>query len=285
MKRIITIILMLAALLLFSACALAEAPDSKPSTEDLQEEARFLGPELIGGTARVIHTGNYRAKASQDSEKVGVTTEGEIYEIIGYCLNSDGRCWIQIDLEGAEVWVSASLVRCSVSFALDVRKVPEASLVGTEIRIAAGRARVREDVGTEHPTVAYVRSGQRYQVLDAYADQAGKIWYQIEVDGLPGWISSGLAENSVYPGNYAPVTKVYGAGSDEYPTGCRCTVIAESARARAGAGTEFDVVGYVYAGEKYTILSVATASNGRPWYQVKADDVVCWISSGVTELD
>ena len=64
-----------------------------------------------------------------------------------------------------------------------------------------------------------------------------------------------------------------------------CRVTAESARARAGAGTEFEVVGYVFRGERYDVLAEAAASNGRVWYQVLVDGTVCWISSGVAEVN
>lgn len=311
LKRLIAV-LMLTVTLVCCQTVLAEGLtassrwSSKPTTEELQEEARILGEEVIGGTAEIIHTGNFRSDASEYSAKAGVAIEGEVYEIIGYYLNSSGRSWIQIDWDGREVWVSASLVRCSVSSALDARYVSTRDLIGTQIRIIAGCARARSGAGTEYYTVGYVYRNESYEVLSARASDTNKIWYQIRVDGRLGWISSGIAENSSYFGGTDTVTSAttssgsYSGGTDTvtsassattssggsqaYPAGERCTVIAESARARSGAGTEYAVIAYVYRGERYTILSVDNASNGRQWYQVNVDGVNCWISSGVTEL-
>lgn len=291
LKRLIAV-LMLTVMLVCCQAVLAEGLtassrwSSKPTTEELQEEARILGEEVIGGTAEIIHTGNFRSDASEYSAKAGVAIEGEVYEIIGYYLNSSGRSWIQIDWDGREVWVSASLVRCSVSSALDARYVSTRDLIGTQIRIIAGCARARSGAGTEYYTVGYVYRNESYEVLSARASDTNKIWYQIRVDGRLGWISSGIAENSSYFGGTDTVTSATtsSGGSQAYPAGERCTVIAESARARSGAGTEYAVIAYVYRGERYTILSVDNASNGRQWYQVNVDGVNCWISSGVTEL-
>jgi len=284
-KRIIAI-LMLALLIL--PCTPAGAYSwGKPSTEELQDEARLLGEEVIGGTAEVIHTGNYRASATEYSEKVGIALEGEVYEIIGYYLNSNGRSWIQIDWDGFVVWVSASLVRCSVSNALDARYVSASSLIGTQIRIVAGCARVRSGAGTDYYTMGYVNKDERYQVLNARASSTNKIWYQIRVDGRLGWISSGIAENTSYTGSRPDATtSASTAGNTQaYPAGQTCTIIAQSANARSAAGTSYPVVAYVYQGERYTVLAVDTAANGKKWYQVRVDGVKCWISSGVTNLN
>jgi len=285
----------------FAATALADSRwQPKPTTEELQAEALYWGEELIGGTAEVIHSGNYRLKATQYSDKVGMAVVGEIYEILDYHLTSNDRSWLLIDWNGREVWVSASLVRCSVSNALDSRMVSPESLIGTTIRIHSACGRVRKGAGTEFSVVGYVYQNEEYQVLDAYASDTKKIWYQVRADGRLGWISSGITENLDYlAGGTDAVTSassrldvdavtsssVTSGGSQEYPAGERCRVIAESARARSGAGTVHSVVAYVYRGERYDILAVDTASNGKQWYQIRVDGKTCWVSSGVTELD
>jgi len=71
----------------------------------------------------------------------------------------------------------------------------------------------------------------------------------------------------------------------EYPVGEICRIGADSARVRSGAGTEFEVVGTVAQGEQYEVRGILPASNGKTWYQIKKDGVLCWISSGICTVD
>lgn len=272
---------------------------SKPSNEDLQELARMLGKDAIGGTAEIIHSGNFRESASEYSLKVGVAIPGEVYEITDYYLNGNGRSWIEIDWDGYEVWVSASLVQVDASNALDARQVNAYTLIGTSITINARSARARSGAGTEYYTVGYVYGKERYVVLDTDVSDAHKIWYQIRVDGRLGWISSGIAKNdSVYvstpyisggssssSSGSSSSSRAPSSGSYKpYPVGQTCAIIAQSANARSAAGTSYPVVAYVQRNERYEILDVDTAANGKQWYQIRVDGVYCWISSGVAEV-
>lgn len=308
-KRLIALLLLV---MMLVPCAAAIAA-SKPSNEDLQDEARLNGTNLIGGAAEVIYTGNLRSDASEYSTKVGVAIEGDVYEITGYFLNNKGRSWIRVDYNGYDCWVSASLVRCSVSNALDARYVSTSSLIGAQIRIIAGIARARSGPDTDFYTVDYVKRNETYQVLDARASSVNKIWYQIRVNGRLGWISSGIAERIGYYGNsgssynsysYSGTDTTtsastsssssssssynnnssYNGGYQVYPTGQTCTIIAESANARSGPGTSYRSVTTVLRGQRYTILAVDTASNGKEWYQISVGGVNCWVSSGVTNM-
>ena len=71
----------------------------------------------------------------------------------------------------------------------------------------------------------------------------------------------------------------------EYPVGKICRIGADSARIRSGAGTEFEVVGTVMRGERYEVLGILPASNGKTWCQIKKDGMLCWISSGIGTVE
>lgn len=63
-------------------------------------------------------------------------------------------------------------------------------------------------------------------------------------------------------------------------------VIAESANARTGAGTEYNKVGRVMRDERYQILDTAEAANGRTWFKIQlTDGTLAWVSSGVCEVN
>lgn len=133
-------------------------------------------------------------------------------------------------------------------------------------------------MGTDYAVVGYVYRGERYTILDEKTAANGREWYLISVDGVNGWISAGVAEVESITGY--PSGDAWEGNADRY-----CTIIAQSARARSGAGTDYEVIAYVYRGERYAILDTKTASNGKTWYLVCIDGVNGWISSGVTEAD
>lgn len=70
-----------------------------------------------------------------------------------------------------------------------------------------------------------------------------------------------------------------------WPVGQTCRIISVSANARSGAGTQYSIVEYVFRGERFEILDTDKASNGKTWYKIKKDGTICWISSGVTDVE
>lgn len=64
--------------------------------------------------------------------------------------------------------------------------------VGEWIQVIASSAHVKSNPGTQYSTVAYVKEYQWYEILECTTGSTGKDWYKIYVDGVYGWISSGL---------------------------------------------------------------------------------------------
>ena len=91
-------------------------------------------------------------------------------------------------------------------------------------------------------------------------------------------------------GNYYGPT---GGGVSTTPTprpayGKVCRVIASSAHARSGPGTQYATVAYVYEGERYEILEKQIGNTGKTWYKIyvgKEYRTYAWISSGLCELE
>lgn len=150
--------------------------------------------------------------------------------------------------------------------------------------VIAESARARSGAGTEYALVGYVYRGERYDVLDERTASNGRVWYLVNVDGARGWISSGVTEISSMSSNGGSNGNTGYGGTKGYPVGEFCRIIAEEARARSGAGTEYPVVEYVRENQRYEIRDTATASNGKQWYAIVVDGTLCWISSGVAEL-
>lgn len=109
-------------------------------------------------------------------------------------------------------------------------------------------------------------------------DQPWRVWASLnDVDcsgvQLPADAASGAT------------SKASGSAVQVFPVGETCCIAASSANARAGAGTQYGIVEYVFEGQRYTILDTAVASNGRTWYKIRVDGQECWISSGVATIN
>lgn len=66
--------------------------------------------------------------------------------------------------------------------------------IGRQCTITTSSGHVRAGAGTQYATVAYVKEHQVYTILDKAPGNTGKDWYRIYVDGVYGWISSGLVQ-------------------------------------------------------------------------------------------
>ena len=64
--------------------------------------------------------------------------------------------------------------------------------VGEWCQVIASSAHVRSGPGMQYPTVGYVKDYQWYEILECTTGSTGKDWYKIKVDGVYGWLSSGL---------------------------------------------------------------------------------------------
>lgn len=62
--------------------------------------------------------------------------------------------------------------------------------------IEATSANVRSGPGTAYGIVGYVKNYEWYEILDSRMGDTGKIWYQICVDNVYGWISSGITNRA-----------------------------------------------------------------------------------------
>lgn len=97
--------------------------------------------------------------------------------------------------------------------------------------------------------------------------------------------NSGASRNDAQSGASTSTSGNYNSTVNISPVGHTVRIGASSGNARSGAGTEYPIVEYVFCGERFTILDSATAFNGKTWYQIKKDGVLCWISSGICTVD
>ena len=62
-----------------------------------------------------------------------------------------------------------------------------------------------------------------------------------------------------------------------------CQIIVKDGRARSGPGTNYDLAGYVFNGERYYVYEIVVGSTGKNWYRIVCGGISCWISSGIAK--
>ena len=103
---------------------------------------------------------------------------------------------LAFDLDNAEKRKMLTIVCPRNSYAWEFAKTHAINVQATPederyvVITASGRCNVRSGPGTEHEVVAYVQSNERFLVLGSETAQNGRIWYNIQVGGTSGWISS-----------------------------------------------------------------------------------------------
>ncbi len=68
------------------------------------------------------------------------------------------------------------------------------------------------------------------------------------------------------------------------PIGQYVTVCVDSGHARAGPGTEYESVNYIFRGDVLLVLDSQMGSTGKDWYQVRINGRLCWVSSGLLNV-
>ncbi len=68
---------------------------------------------------------------------------------------------------------------------------------GQNCRITANSGNARSGAGAEYPVVGRVARGEWYTIMDTARADNGVMWYQVNLGGYCGWISSGLTNNGL----------------------------------------------------------------------------------------
>ena len=122
--------------------------------------------------------------------------------------------------------------------------------------------RIREGAGTSYAVVGYLYNKDRVNIYET--KQVGSsTWGRVD----EGWISL----------NYVVLDKTESSDTtkpdESKPTTIKGTVTADCLRVRSGAGTNYEVVGYLYQGAKVEILETKQVGS-TTWGRIKNG----WIS-------
>ena len=162
-----------------------------------QSQAKHLGSAMIGMTMVVTQKVHVRAAADDHSGLVASIEPYDAYTVLGYTRSTkNGNYWYLIRWNDADNgwygWVSATMADLLEDVKLSV------SGRGYCIINYPKTCKARSGPGQEYSQVAICIKGNGFVVRDIRRGSNGKNWYNISVDGISCWISSGLADYYPY---------------------------------------------------------------------------------------
>jgi len=156
----------------------------------------------IGRTCVVwVESGNARYGAGTQYDFARYVHKGDVLTILDRRIGNTGKDWYKVRISGTVCWLSSGLVTVDGYSEGTINGVPIISeedngykqyLVGKWLHVNSQSAHVRAKADTVSQTVEYVLHGEYYEILEVCVGSTGKDWYRIKVDGVYGWISSGL---------------------------------------------------------------------------------------------
>lgn len=214
----------------------------------------LLSGLIVSGLMQTIAEGRARRPAAGDGDKSGNKTAvllGAAAVVIAaavcLCLALKG---------GSNVTDDVDRVKSPISTPKETADPYDGLVVGDEIIVRDADdtyANMREGPGTEYDVIRRVPNGARAYLVEGVWDDA---WTAVIYDGQMGWVRSYF------------IYDLRGVIRNYDNTGCNV---------RSGPGTDFDVIGYLYNGER---VDAADVCDDHGWYCIDYGGREGWISGG-----
>ena len=198
---------------------------------------------------------------------------GTNYALVDYLHPGDKVTITETKMNGSDKWGKIDKGWISMYY-VRVETNPDSGndsgTVGKTGTVTTNDLRVRSAAGTSSTVVGYLSKGAKVTVTQTTTVN-GTTWGKIE----KGWISM----------DYVKLDDAADSGSDNSgsagTTGTVGTVTSSTElNVRSGAGTDYSVVGWVYPGDKVTILEQKTVGSMK-WGRIDKG----WISMSYVKLD
>ncbi|HET8632132.1 MAG TPA: SH3 domain-containing C40 family peptidase [Thermomicrobiales bacterium] len=179
------------------------APAHPQKAQEPQVQAQTLANPSGGGgyTASIAGTGGdgvrLRDGAGTDAAIILVIPEGATVQVLGDPQQAGGSAWYPVSYDGSTGYVVGDYIgsQGSMQAATTVSTAAQAQgfAAGAHVQVSGTGTddlRIRADAGTDADIVGHAPAGAVLKVLDGPAnDDAGNAWYQIDYDGLDGYVA------------------------------------------------------------------------------------------------
>lgn len=157
---------------------------------------------------------------------------------------------------------------------------------GATATIAAFRLNVRE---APSATAAILTRVNRNEVYPIIGRNSSSTWYQINANGIIGWVSGGyivIANGANIPvvgaGAPAPTPAPTTPPAVVSPTGITATATPFNVNMRQGPGTSFSRVGLLPRGQTAAVIGRNAANT---WWQIEYNGIRGWVSAQFAPLN
>ena len=154
--------------------------------------------KVTGGTV------NVRQHAGTGYSKLGTAHKGATYDYLGSARDSNGRVWYHIDYNGDDGWISSAYSKPTDTASSSSKKNsssydddddyldPDDIDESGRVKVTGSSVNVRQSAGTGYSSFGKAYKGDRFD-YDGFRVVNGTVWYHIDFDGEPGWISGKYA--------------------------------------------------------------------------------------------
>lgn len=234
-----------------STLALATGMLSGTFTANAQDANLSIGQEVVVSTDAL----NLRDDASTSSGVIAVLPQAAFATVLDGPISGDDYTWYLIDIDGASGYAAADYLSDAASTG--------AFSIGDTVYVNTDALNVRDSASAAGSMVDVLATGAAGTVVDGPVDADGYSWYQIDVDGITGWVVRDYLAYGVNDGATSTDT------SSDAISGETAYVNTDSLNVRDVAGLDGSVLETVYTGEAVTLTGTYESVDGYDWALVQ----------------
>jgi uncharacterized protein YgiM (DUF1202 family) len=178
----------------WSANSFLAVADTASGDGTSESENDASGDLAIGGDTTALAAGavavvnddnvNLRAEPGLDAEVLLKLNSGTTATVLDGPVDADDYVWYQLDVDGTAGWTAGDFLDIAgtgsdTSFA-----------IGATVTVNDDRVNLRAGTGLDADILDKLATGTTATILDGPVDADGYTWYQLDVDGVTGWVAS-----------------------------------------------------------------------------------------------
>lgn len=199
-----------------------------------------------------------RKGATDKYPLVTYLNQGQTVPVLDEFTNSQGEVWYNVDLGNKKGWGLAEYFE-TVTKTGTIQK-------GSYGIVSANNLNVRKGATSSYAVVTKLPHGQKVKVIDTFTNQAGELWYRIEIGSVKGWILSSYLSPAASESVKPPA-----------PTQTSNVVKVDKAAVRKGATNSYAVVANLSKNQKVSVIDTFKNANGEEWVRVDLGSVKGWV--------
>ena len=204
---------------------------------------------------------NLRGGPSLDDIVVYILEQGEIVELTGTPVETDGYTWYPVLAIGYGLygWVAGEYLALADSGSGSSGEFTD----GDAVVVATDFLNLRADASLSASVEDVLAEGEALTILSGPLAADGYSWYSVETgDGTTGWVA----------GEYLAVATSGGGSYTGFDIGDSAVVDTPRLNFRAGPGLDYDVIEVITGGASVVITDGPVSADGYHWYELELEN-------------